>query len=108
MKHRDEDDDDRPEQKKRYRRCKDRTCGADDCPTCHPATYDQPQNSDEREQQEQFEKYGKIITQHVFPPIPVRSSDWLAYQDGWEDGLKGWGTTEDEAIADLKQQIDDA
>jgi hypothetical protein len=22
-------------------RCKDRMCGADDCPTCYPATYEQ-------------------------------------------------------------------
>jgi hypothetical protein len=37
----DHDDDDRPEPKKRYHRCKDRTCGALDCPTCYPNTYDE-------------------------------------------------------------------
>jgi len=43
----------------------------------------------------------KIVTEHVYPPIPIRSFDWLAYYDGMEDGLIGTGATEAEAIADL-------
>lgn len=35
----------------------------------------------------------KIITVHVYPPIPWRHFDWCAHQ--------GHGATEDEAIADL-------
>lgn len=47
----------------------------------------------------------KIITTHVFPPIPVRSWDWCAYFDGEEERTNGhgWGRTEADAIADLKQ-----
>lgn len=48
-----------------------------------------------------------IATYFVNPPIPIRTSDWIAYIDGEEDGPKGWGKTEAEAIADLKQQLDD-
>lgn len=49
----------------------------------------------------------KIITQHIFPPIPDRSHDWMAYLDDTDgDGPQGWGTTEAEAIADLKEQED--
>jgi len=46
----------------------------------------------------------KIITSHIFPPIPDRSYDWLAYYDGNEDGPKGWGKTADEAVRDLQEQ----
>ena len=48
-----------------------------------------------------------IVTTHVYPPIPDRTHDWLAYHDGWEENtwLQGWGRTEAEAIADL-QRID--
>lgn len=49
----------------------------------------------------------KIIAQHINPPIPSREFDWLAYCDGDEDGKTGFGTTEAEAIADLKSQIDE-
>ena len=93
--------------KRRTNRCKDRMCGALDCPNCYPFTYDHAHSEEEREEQRQLEKYGVIRTQHVKPPIPIRTSDWLAYCDGYEDGLKGWGETEDEAIADLKQQLDE-
>ena len=45
----------------------------------------------------------KIITNHVFPPIPDRRFDWLAYHDGdGEFGPVGYGRTEEEAIRDLK------
>jgi len=44
----------------------------------------------------------KIITHHICPPIPNLSHDWLAYYAGDEDGLKGWGRTEEEAIKDLE------
>lgn len=45
----------------------------------------------------------KIITQHVFPPLPIRAFDWCAYYDDSEEsGPYGHGRTEDEAIEDLK------
>lgn len=48
----------------------------------------------------------KIITTHVFPPIPIRSCDWSAHIDGQEeDGPQGWGATEQEAREDLEDQI---
>jgi len=41
MSTRDEDDDSRPEPKRRITKCKDRICGATDCPTCFPNSYDE-------------------------------------------------------------------
>lgn len=47
----------------------------------------------------------EIITDHVHPPIPIRSFDWCAYFDSYgEDGPRGWGETEAAAIADLIEQ----
>jgi hypothetical protein len=56
----------------------------------------------------------KIITEHVYPPIPDRSCDWSAVFDGYDGGmvdadtpsrdLIGRGPTEVSAIADLLQQ----
>lgn len=53
----------------------------------------------------------KIITTHVYPPIPLRLFDWCAHYDNYEppdsDGvgsrLIGWGKTEEEAILDLER-----
>jgi hypothetical protein len=44
-----------------------------------------------------------IRTSHVYPPIPLRSTDWCAYRDGTEEegNSHGWGSTEAEAVADL-------
>lgn len=45
---------------------------------------------------------GKIITSFIYPPIPVRTNDWVAYRDGTEEsGRYGYGLTEADAIADL-------
>lgn len=44
----------------------------------------------------------KIVTSHVYPPIPIRSWDWCAYPDGEEElGHYGWGATEAEAVEEL-------
>ena len=48
----------------------------------------------------------KIITEHIYPSIPIRQFDWSAHWDGDEpndDGHMhiGYGVTETEAIADL-------
>lgn len=48
----------------------------------------------------------KIVTTHVYPPIPDRSNDWSAHYEGLEEGPCGRGPTEAEAIADLKEQIE--
>jgi len=42
-----------------------------------------------------------IVTSHVYPPIPLRSFDWAAHREGDEEGLCGWGATEEDAIEDL-------
>ena len=47
-----------------------------------------------------------IITSFVYPPIPIRTSDWCAYRDP-ESGPYGWGRTEEAAIADLLSLEDD-
>jgi len=50
----------------------------------------------------------KIITRNDCPPIPDRSFDWSAVTDNYDlDYPIGHGATEAEAIADLKQQIED-
>jgi hypothetical protein len=44
----------------------------------------------------------RIVTDHVFPPVPSRSFDWCAYYEGEEEKQNyGWGRTEEEAVADL-------
>jgi hypothetical protein len=57
----------------------------------------------------------KIHTYFDYPPIPVRDMDWSAVTDdydGAEDsstrGQIGRGATEQEAIADLLEQISEA
>lgn len=51
----------------------------------------------------------KIITEFECPPIPSRAFDWCAVTDDYEPGAPiGYGATEAEAIADLKQQLEDA
>ena len=53
----------------------------------------------------------KIVTDYVYPPIPVRDWDWRAYDDDTYDGspgqVTGWGRTEQEAIEDFKQRWQD-
>lgn len=49
-------------------------------------------------------KIKKIITENVCPPISYRGNDWIAHYDGEEEeGHRGWGKTEQEAIDDLKE-----
>ena len=50
-----------------------------------------------------------IRTDHEFPPIPDRSFDWSAVDDDtYEPGQPiGRGATEQEAIADLHEQMDE-
>jgi hypothetical protein len=57
----------------------------------------------------------KIRTTHVYPPIPMRNFDWLAVDDETYDGAPdsrsrnqiGYGRTEAEAVADLKEKLED-
>jgi hypothetical protein len=42
----------------------------------------------------------KIVTENVYPPIPIRQFDWAAHYDDPE-GPVGWGATREAAIADL-------
>lgn len=56
----------------------------------------------------------KIRTTYEYPPIPIRCFDWSAIDDDTYDGAEdshcpiGRGATEQEAIDDLLQQIEDA
>ena len=47
-----------------------------------------------------------IITDPVYPPIPIRSCDWRAYWEGDEErpGRYAYGATEEEAIAALLEE----
>lgn len=59
-------------------------------------------------------KYPKIITHFEYPPIPVRNFDWCAVTEDYDGAPDagpqciGHGRTEEEAIADLKEQLDEA
>lgn len=47
----------------------------------------------------------RIITEHCLPPIPLRQFDWTATRDSYEPGDPiGYGASEGEAVADLKQR----
>jgi hypothetical protein len=50
----------------------------------------------------------KIITEHDSPSV-FRKHDWAAWEDGTEEsGPVGYGKTEAEAIADLREQTEEA
>jgi hypothetical protein len=50
----------------------------------------------------------KIVTENIYPPIPIRIFDWVAYFEGQEkEGLRGYGATKDEAIKDLMDQVEE-
>jgi hypothetical protein len=49
----------------------------------------------------------EIVTDHQYPPIPIRAFDWVAYCDGWEPGDPyGEGPTEEAAIAALREAVE--
>ncbi len=51
-----------------------------------------------------------ILTEYVPKPIPLRQFDWEAWDDDTYDGPPcpvGTGASEEEAIADLKTQIEE-
>lgn len=52
----------------------------------------------------------KIRTSFDYPPIPLRNCDWSAIDDDtYEPGCPiGHGATEQEAIADLLMQLEEA
>lgn len=43
-----------------------------------------------------------VLTDFIYPPIPIRSNDWCACFDP-EVQPYGYGSTEQEAIEDLRQ-----
>jgi len=50
-----------------------------------------------------------VRTENVCPPIPTRDLDWSAVDDNYEPGHAiGTGATEDAAIADLIEQLEEA
>jgi len=48
----------------------------------------------------------EIITEFIYPPIPIRDYDWSAITNDYDEGDPiGYGRTEQEAIEDLKTLI---
>lgn len=50
----------------------------------------------------------RIKTVYVYPPIPTRQFDWMAYDDNTYDGPGsplGQGPTKEAAIQDLLEQL---
>jgi len=50
---RDEDDESRPEKRRKTYGCKNRMCGADDCPNCRPDTYHQYTTEENQETEDE-------------------------------------------------------
>ena len=49
-----------------------------------------------------------IITTLIEPPIGYKGWDWQAVEDGYDEGDRvGYGATEQAAINDLLDQLDD-
>jgi hypothetical protein len=59
----------------------------------------------------------RIVTEYIYPPIPVRTMDWQATLDNYDCDWNaqagyfstcpmGWGETEAAAIADLLEAIE--
>ena len=50
-----------------------------------------------------------IKLEYVYPPIPDRRHDWLAYPDGYEEDttLQGWGKTPIEALRELADRLEE-
>ena len=46
-----------------------------------------------------------IKTEFVYPPVPDRRYDWMAYIDGQEEGPTGRGYKEFDALLDLCDQL---
>lgn len=44
-------------------------------------------------------------TEFIYPPIPLRCFDWIAYHD--PEGVSGYGETEEAALEDLRSQLED-
>lgn len=52
------------------------------------------------------ESFAELTTSNVCPPIPIRNTDWCAWVGDMDlDVTMGWGATEQEAIADLIEQL---
>ena len=57
------------------------------------------------------ERYVRVATSHDYPPIPDRNHDWSAIDYDTYDGEGcpiGRGPTENDAIADLIEQLTEA
>lgn len=51
----------------------------------------------------------KIITDYWAKPIPTDQYDWSAVTDNYEPGCPiGYGKTEEQAIANLREQLEDS
>jgi hypothetical protein len=50
-----------------------------------------------------------IHTSYDPKPIPIRGYDWSAIEDSYEPGMPvGYGRTEEKALEDLLEQLEDA
>lgn len=49
----------------------------------------------------------KVITEYIRPPVPSTKYDWMAYIEGEEENLTGYGPTEAEALRNLAEQLAD-
>lgn len=50
-----------------------------------------------------------VKTNFIYPPIPIRKFDWIAWFDGYEETkIAGYGETEAEAVSDLWREASES
>lgn len=49
----------------------------------------------------------EVKTSHVYPPIPIRTMDWSAWFDGREEGCVAHGRTEEDAVNNLLELVEE-
>lgn len=46
-----------------------------------------------------------IHTEHIYPPIPLRHFDWMAWRGDYEPGVTtGYGATREQAVQELLER----
>jgi len=49
----------------------------------------------------------KILTEQTGNPTPIRSWDWMAWLEGKEEGLVGFGSTQQGAVDELLTMMEE-
>jgi hypothetical protein len=81
----------------------DRPFNPEDIPMRTNDDYRATNPADEQLGPDPEERQPAIITRFVYPPIPIRSFDWSAVEEDYDEGRPtGWGATEAEACRQIR------